>query len=188
MGDYTPRSSNAETHDDSVLSADRIWPTHTVQSEPKPMTRQSAALAELEAAQGDEDESQPTKRQKTGGRQAGTPNKVARVDMQKSARVFGLRALSVLVDVMEDEDANNSDRISAAKEVLDRGFGKAKQITEVSGIDGEEIQTRLTIEFVGQPPINAKVNAQLTDKAGEIIDMELETVRVPEQRRPWDPA
>jgi hypothetical protein len=146
-----------------------------------------SALDDIAAAQEEEDSEEPTTRQKTGGRQKGTPNKVSRVDIRKTAAVFSLRAVATLVDIMEDEKANNSDRISAAKEILDRAHGKAKQITEIGGIDGADIQTKLTIEFVGQPPIRATVDAQLTDKAGEVIDMELNTVRVPENRRPWDP-
>lgn len=189
MGDYTDRSSPAEVYDDSVLSADRIIPKHALQANLTPSSRHMSALDDIQAAQdaeGAEDET-PAKREKTGGRQKGTPNKVARVDLRKTAAVFSLRAVATLVDIMEDVDANNSDRISAAKEILDRAHGKSKQVTEISGIDGEEIQTRLVIEFVGQPPIKATVDAQLTDQADRTIDMQLETVRVPENRRPWDP-
>ena len=187
MGDYTSRTSNAELSDDSVLSADRVMPTHTLQANFAPPTMTSA-LAELEAANAADDEDQSEKRTKTGGRQKGTPNKVARVDIRKMASMFSLRALATLVECMEDADANWSDRNYAANAILDRAHGKAKQITEIGGFDGGDIQTKLTIEFIGQPPVKATVDAQLTDKVGEVIDMQLETVRVPEQRKPWDPA
>lgn len=188
MGDYTDRSSKAELSDDAVLSADRIFPTHTIQADLTPSTRPMSALDEINAMQDmDEDGEQIEKRIKTGGRQKGTPNKVSRVDLRKVASVFTLRAVATLVEIMEDGEANNSDRIVAANSLLDRAHGKAKQITEIGGLDGGDIQTRLTIEFVGQPPIRATVDAQLTDKAGEVIDMELQTVRVPEQRKPWEP-
>lgn len=189
MGDYTDRSSNAELDPDSALSANFTIPRHTVGELPNEnVMRKSSALEELEtmqSAQSDDDSGY--KREKTGGRQKGTPNKVARFDLAKSAKVYGLRALAVAIEIMEDDSEAGPVRLAAAKEVLDRGFGKAKQVTEISGIDGEEIQSRLVIEFVGQPPIKANVDAQLTNKAGEIIDMQLETVRVPENRRPWDP-
>jgi len=156
-----------------------------------------SAVDEMQQMMADAEEAQAEQRQtreKTGGRQKGTPNKVARFDLGKAAKLYGLRALATCVEIMEGApDANgkntatNAERLSAAKEIMDRGFGKAKTITEISGIDGEDIQTRLTIEFVGQPPINANVNAKLTDEVGKTIDMELQTVRVPEQRRPWDP-
>jgi|SRR6185437_10653252 len=187
MGDYTDRSSPAELDDNAVFSANRTMPKHVVGDVPPVNTRQMSALNEINEAQADEDEAPTEKRQKTGGRQKGTPNKVARVDLRKTASLFSLRAVATLVDIMEDTAANNSDRISAAKEILDRAHGKSKQVTEISGIDGDEIQTRLVIEFVGQPPIKATVDAQLTDQADRTIDMQLETVRVPENRRPWDP-
>jgi hypothetical protein len=187
MGDYTSRTSNAELADDAVLSADRVIPKHTIQADLTPSTRHMSALDDIAAASEAEEQEEAPTRTKTGGRQKGTPNKVARVDIRKTAAVFSLRAVATLVDIMEDEDANNSDRIAAAKEILDRAHGKAKQITEISGVDGEEIQSRLIIEFVGQPPVRANVEAQLTDKSGEVIDVELNTVRVPTQGRPWDP-
>lgn len=189
MGDYTDRSSPAELDDNSVLSADRVMPKHVVGEVPSIGTRHMSALDEIEAAQAAEaeEETAVAKREKTGGRQKGTPNKVARVDIRKTAALFSLRAVSTLVEIMEDEKANNSDRISAAKEILDRAHGKAKQITEIGGIDGGDIQTKLTIEFVGQPPIRATVDSQITQSDGRTIDMQLETVRVPEVRKPWDP-
>jgi len=189
MGDYTDRSSPAELDDAAVLSGNFVLPKHTVGNVPPVGSRSMSALDEIEAAQAAdaEEEAAAEKRTKTGGRQKGTPNKVARVDIRKTAALFSLRAVSTLVEIMEDTEANNSDRIAASKEILDRAHGKAKQITEISGIDGEDIQTRLVIEFVGQPPIKATVDAQITDEASRTIDMQLETVRVPEKRRPWDP-
>lgn len=189
MGDYSPRSSNAEHDPDAALSADFIIPKHTVGELPSTEgQRHMSALDELEAAQEHDevDSSAATTRQKTGGRQKGTPNKVARFDLAKSAKVYGLRALATCIEIMENTDEAGATRLAAAKEILDRGFGKAKQVTEVSGPDGGDIQSRLVIEFVGQPPISARVDAQITDKTGEIIDMQLNTVRVPEQRKPWE--
>jgi hypothetical protein len=189
MGDYTDRSSPAELDVNSALSADFTIPKHTVGQLPdENQMRRTSALEELETMQGQQDDDPGYKREKTGGRQKGTPNKVARFDLAKSAKVYGLRALAVAIEIMENEKEAGPVRLAAAKEVLDRGFGKAKQVTEISGIDGEEIQSRLVIEFVGQPPIKADVQAQITDKAGEVIDLQLETIRVPENRRPWDPA
>lgn len=188
MGDYTDRSSPAEMNDDSVLTGNRVWPKHQVGEVPQMTATGSSIADELEASQFEEESSSEiAKREKTGGRQKGTPNKVARVDIQKAARIFSLRALEVIVDVMQDTDEPGATRLAAASALLDRAHGKAKQMTEISGLDGADIQTRLVIEFVGQPPVKANVDAQLTDKSGEIIDMQLETIRVPENRRPWDP-
>lgn len=187
MGDYTTRTSPAELDDAAVLSGSRIHPKHVIQTELPQVSiseeLQRAAEADEENSPGYED----SPRQKTGGRKAGTPNKVQRVDIAKVCRVYSLRAVEVLISVMEDAEEAGSTRIAAANALLDRAHGKPKQMTEISGIDGADIQTKLTIEFVGQPPIHAKVDAQLEDQAGRTIDMQLETVRVPEQRRPWDP-
>jgi hypothetical protein len=184
MGDYTDRSSPAEMCDDSVLSGDRIHPKHQIQVELPEVSISDELQA---AADASNDEGEIATRTKTGGRTKGTPNKVARVDIAKVARVYSLRALEVLISVMEDKKEAGSTRIAAANALLDRAHGKPKQVTEVGGFDGGDIQTKLTIEFVGQPPIKATVDAQLTQDDGKTIDMQLQTVRVPEQRRPWDP-
>lgn len=94
-----------------------------------------------------------SKRRKTGGRVAGTPNKEKKFDVVKIARQYGLRAIATVVEVMEDEEESGAVRLAAANSLLDRGFGRAKQTVEHSGLDGEDIQHRLVIEFVGQPPV-----------------------------------
>lgn len=137
-------------------------------------------------ANGDDLVLAPKKREKTGGREKGTPNKNARFELAASAKIYGLRALATIVEIMEDEDEAASTRLLAAKEVLDRGFGKAKQITEITGADGDEIQSRLVIEFVGQPPVKAEVQAQLVQDDGKTVDMVLETVRTPVFKKPWE--
>lgn len=83
----------------------------------------------------------------------GSPNRLARYDMGASAKVYGLRALACIVEIMEDEGEASAVRLAAAREVLDRGFGRSKQVTEVSGVDGDEIRNRLVIEFVGVPRV-----------------------------------
>ena len=132
-------------------------------------------------------------RTKTGGRKKGTPNKVARVDIMKSAKIFSLRALGTLVDIMEDEQQPGAVRVSAANSVLERAFGKAKQITEIGGIDGGDIQTKLTIEFVGAPG-QGSVQAAVPLHDGKTIDMQLPVVNRESatvaaestSKRPWE--
>lgn len=191
MGDYTPRSSRAETDDEAALSHNWKWPSHTVGQEPKLGTRPMAAIDELDAIQlAEEEEASASveKRTKTGGRKPGTPNKVARVDIMKSAKVFSLRALGTLVDIMEDENQPGAVRVSAANSVLDRAFGKAKQITEIGGIDGGDIQTKLTIEFVGAPGQGSvKVQQALSTDEGRVLDMGAVQVIEPAiSKRPWE--
>lgn len=78
-------------------------------------------------------------------------NRMARYDMGASAKVYGLRALATIVEIMENVNEPSPVRLAAAREVLDRGFGRPKQVTEVGGLDGDEIRNRLVIEFVGVP-------------------------------------
>jgi len=83
------------------------------------------------------------------GTRKGSPNRLARYDITASAKVYGLRALATIVEIMEDAEEAAPVRLAAAKEVLDRAFGRPKQITEIGGLDGDEIRNRLVIEFVG---------------------------------------
>jgi len=60
------------------------------------------------------------------------------------------RALNTLVNIMENEEAPPSARVTAAKEILDRGWGKPVQT--ISG-DAENPLTLVTrIELVGVKP------------------------------------
>lgn len=105
-----------------------------------------------------------SKRRKTGGRVAGTPNKEKKFDVTKIARQYGLRAIATVIEVMEDDGESGAVRLAAANSILDRGFGRAKQTVEHTGEDGNDIQHRLVVEFVGQPPmiVNNNGSAPLT--------------------------
>jgi len=94
-----------------------------------------------------------SKRRKTGGRVAGTPNKHKKFDVMATARQYGLRAIATVIEVMEDDTESGAVRLAAANSLLDRGFGRAKQTVEHTGEDGNDIQHRLVVEFVGQPPL-----------------------------------
>lgn len=85
---------------------------------------------------------------KTGGRQAGTPNKTAS-DIKALAQSFGPAAIMRLAELagfapdLSDPTGklklkgaeNEAVQVSATKELLDRGYGKAVQ--PQSGPDGE---------------------------------------------------
>lgn len=76
---------------------------------------------------------------KTGGRVAGTPNK-ATAEIKALAQVHGLEAITMLVKIMKESKSELS-RISAIREILDRGFGKATQAVELGGPDGNPVVT-----------------------------------------------
>lgn len=66
------------------------------------------------------------------GRPAGRRNKVT-ADIKEIAQSFGEEAIKSLVEIVRDGDAPHAARVSAVKELLDRGYGKAKQALEHSG-------------------------------------------------------
>ncbi len=66
------------------------------------------------------------KRQKTGGRKKGTPNK-ATAEVMKLAGQYTGDAIRVLSEILKNEESPEAARIAAAKELLDRGHGKPSQ-------------------------------------------------------------
>lgn len=68
---------------------------------------------------------------KTGGRTRGIPNKKT-AEIKLLAQEYTERALAVLADIMENGE-HEAARVSAAKELIDRGHGKAAQPVDVNG-------------------------------------------------------
>jgi hypothetical protein len=61
---------------------------------------------------------------KTGGRNAGTPNK-ATLEIKELARIHGPAVIERLVQL--SRDPSGAVAVSASRELLDRGYGKAPQ-------------------------------------------------------------
>jgi len=72
---------------------------------------------------------------KTGGRQKGTQNKIT-ADIKELAQSFGDEAIKSLIEIVRDGEAPHAARVAAIREVLDRGYGKAKQGVELTGDGG----------------------------------------------------
>lgn len=68
-----------------------------------------------------------------GGRQKGTLNK-ATASVKEMASKFGPEAVATLADIMKNGETEPA-RIAAAKELLDRAYGKAPQA--FTGENGE---------------------------------------------------
>ncbi|MFA9475135.1 MAG: hypothetical protein ACERJ2_11295 [Filomicrobium sp.] len=66
--------------------------------------------------------------ERRGGRQPGTPNK-ATEEIKAIAREYGPDAIEQLAHLMHHAKSEQA-RISAAKEILDRSYGKATQPVE----------------------------------------------------------
>src|SRR5690349_17393980 len=69
-----------------------------------------------------------------GGRQKGTGNKIGK-EVRELAQKFGPESIKGLIEIAKDRAEPTAARVSAYKEVLDRGYGKAAQ--PVTGEDGE---------------------------------------------------
>jgi len=63
--------------------------------------------------------------EKKGGRQKGTPNKTA-AEIRSAAQRLGPSAISTLAELMKNS-RSDSIRIAAARELLERGYGKPKE-------------------------------------------------------------
>lgn len=72
------------------------------------------------------------------GRKKGTPNK-ATAEIKELAREHGPAAIKALAQLLMSADSDTA-RIAAAKELLDRGYGKATATQEISGPGGAPLQ------------------------------------------------
>jgi hypothetical protein len=59
--------------------------------------------------------------------------------LEELARAHTATALSVLVEIASKPTATDSARVAAASAILDRGYGKPRQATEISGPNGGPI-------------------------------------------------
>jgi hypothetical protein len=76
------------------------------------------------------------KGRKTGGRMAGTPNKTT-AEIREAARAHGGAALAQLARIMTNSPSDAA-RIAAAREILDRAYGKAPQAMTGEGGEGPQ--------------------------------------------------
>ena len=107
------------------------------------------------------------KRLKTGGRQKGTPNKNT-ADLKALAAKHGpaaIKAIRVLADTGDTEQV----RMAAWRELLDRGYGRPAQYTEVGGPGGAPltlvVETGVPVRAVQEiepPIIDMKPNGATT--------------------------
>ena len=97
-------------------------------------------------------------RQKTGGRQKGTPNK-ATAEVKAVALDHAPMAIAELARLSKSAE-NEATRVSAIKELLDRAFGKATQQVDI------EHSGELTLRSV----IVSELNSFFSQTAGRIED------------------
>ena len=85
------------------------------------------------------------KGRKTGGRVAGTLNK-ATAEMKDIARSYGPEAVELLWTLARTAESEQA-KVAAAREILDRGYGKASQIIAGDKENPLEIITTLGPEL-----------------------------------------
>lgn len=88
------------------------------------------------------------KGRKTGGREAGTRNK-ATADIKAIAQPYGQEAVTTLAQIMRSAEHPPAARVSAAKELLDRGFGKPQQSIDHTSVDGTMTPRGLSDFYAG---------------------------------------
>jgi hypothetical protein len=71
------------------------------------------------------------KRPKYGGRKKGSKNRAPN-GLQELARVYTAQALDCIFTIMQHGN-NETARVAAAREILDRGYGKPKQTVDLTG-------------------------------------------------------
>src|SRR5262245_64052442 len=108
---------------------------------------------------------------KTGGRSKGSRNKVG-PNVRELAQMHTPAAISVLADVMNDDQAPSAARVMAANALLDRGHGKAPQA--ITGPEAPPVNVNLDI--VRQrimekfERLRATHEATEAENAGRLID------------------
>jgi len=85
------------------------------------------------------------KGRKTGGRQAGTPNK-ATADVKAVAGQYSTEAVEILIGIARASESDAA-RVSAVREILDRAHGKAPQA--IIGDEDQPIKTIMEIVWGG---------------------------------------
>ena len=91
--------------------------------------------------------------ERRGGRQKGTPN-AATASIRDIARQYTDEAMTALVGVLRGgEGIPAAAQVAAAKEIFDRGYGKATTIL-AGDDDGGPLKLMTRIELVGVPSGN----------------------------------
>ena len=96
-----------------------------------------------------------------------------RKDLKAAAKDFGAEALTTIVNIMRDENVSAQHRLSAAAQILDRGFGKPKNETEITVGVYERLSSEELVRFITGKEIEGEV-IESTDH--ESTDHESRTV------------
>ena len=68
----------------------------------------------------------------------GRPKKIA--ELTEICQKNMPAAINVFLEIINNRDAKDSDRLQAATKILEYGFGRPMQRQELSGVDGESLK------------------------------------------------
>lgn len=90
-----------------------------------------------------------TPRPEGAGRKKGTPNKIT-ADIKALAQEHGATAITILATILTTAESDQA-KIAAAKELLDRGYGKSLVGVELTGADGGPMQVEKVVREIVDP-------------------------------------
>lgn len=82
---------------------------------------------------------------------SGNPGGRTKEQREKEAKLkaictkHGPRIIAFYMEILEDSEKDTSDRITAGRLILEYGYGKPKQQTEVTGEDGGPVVIKVTV-------------------------------------------
>jgi hypothetical protein len=92
-----------------------------------------------------------TSKPRNSGRKRGQRNK-ATADIKALAQCYGAEAIGVLVELMRNAEYEPT-QVAAAKELLDRGYGKAVQAVQAEVQAGISYELQLFFERAEREPL-----------------------------------
>ena len=95
-----------------------------------------------------------------GGRKKGQLNKNT-ADIRALAQKHGPDAIATLINIMTTREDNPASQIAAAKELLDRGYGKSTQ-----PVSGDDKAPPIKIEYGASSKLNGLIDA-IAKRSGE---------------------
>lgn len=106
------------------------------------------------------------------GNPSGRPKKSPEMkDLERRCRESAEDALALLLEMVNDASAPRRDRLYAAREILDRGFGKPidrQAVLNMSGpTDGAQALTRTQLEAIAAGALEQE-RAQVLEFAGKV--------------------
>lgn len=109
------------------------------------------------------------------GRPKGSPNKHTKQERWTLAQLckgHSKRAIEILVEIMDRQDAKDSDRLTAAIAILDRAYGKPISSIEMLDDNGNAVTPQVCFYI---PDNGRKLENDFNDRVYECVPKDMET-------------